>query len=178
MTNIIPELKPQEPVMIPAPSVPMPFEARMKETMVKSGMVMLTDEFKQETIMPIVNQIIMLNLLPDSEQPEEIKLIINSPGGSVFSAWHLIDVMKQSRIPVSTIAQGLAASCGVLTLMAGAKGRRFVTHNSSVMSHQYSWGSMGKEHELVAKQKEFKLASKRMEEHYKKVYREICNLHS
>ena len=52
--------------------------------------------------------------------------------------------------------------------MAGAKGRRFVTHNSSVMSHQYSWGSMGKEHELVAKQKEFKLASKRMEEHYKK----------
>ena len=98
MTNIIPELKPQEPVMIPAPLAPMPFEARMKETMVKSGMVMLTDEFKQETIMPIVNQIIMLNLLPDNEKPEEIKLIINSPGGSVFSAWHLIDVMKQSRI--------------------------------------------------------------------------------
>ena len=134
---IIPTTKPTEPVMIPAPAPPMPFEAKMKEQLVRSGLIMLTDKFDQDTIMPIVQQIIMLNLLPEQERPEEIKLIINSPGGSVFSAWHLIDVIKQSEIPVSTIAQGLAASCGVLTLMSGVKGRRFVTHNASVMSHTY-----------------------------------------
>ena len=165
---IIPEAKPQEPVMMPAPTPPMPLEAKMKDSLLRSGVVMLTDKFEQDTIMPIVQQILMLNLLPEADQPEEIKLVINSPGGSVFSAWHLIDVMKQSRIPVSTIAMGLAASCGVLTLMAGAKGRRFVTHNASVMSHTYSWGSMGKEGELMSKVKEFEMASGRMIEHYKK----------
>jgi len=61
----------------------------------------------------------------------------------------------------------MIASCGVLTFMAGAKGHRYITHNTSVMSHQYSWGSQGKEHELYAKIKEFELSSERMIEHYK-----------
>ena len=168
--RIIPEATPTpEPTMVPAPpSPPAPLRNRMEESMVKSGVLMLTDKFDQKTIMPLVQQIMMLNMLPEAEQPEEIKLYINSPGGSVFSAWHLIDTMKQSRIPVSTIAMGLAASCGVLTLMAGAKGRRFVTQNTSVMSHTYSWGSMGKEGELYAKVKEYEMASERMLAHYKK----------
>ena len=76
--------------------------------------------------------------------------------------------MKMSRIPVHTIAMGLAASCGVLTLMAGVKGHRYITQNTSVMSHTYAWGSSGKEGELYAKVKEFEMASGRMLTHYKK----------
>jgi hypothetical protein len=53
-----------------------------------------------------------------------------------------------------------------LTLMAGD--RRLVTHNTSVMSHQFSWGSQGKEHELKAIVKEFDMAGTRMIDHYKK----------
>ena len=67
---------------------------------------------------------------------------------------------------MTTVAQGLAASCGVLTLMAGDK--RVATHNTSIMSHVYSWGSSGKEGELMAKVKEYELASERMLEHYRK----------
>ena len=52
--------------------------------------------------------------------------------------------------------------------MAGVKGKRFVSHNASVMSHTYSWGSAGKEGELLAKVKEYDLASARMIAHYKK----------
>ena len=63
---------------------------------------------------------------------------------------------------------GLAASCGVLTLMSGVKGHRYITQNTSVMSHQYAWGSKGKEHELYGMVKEFELSSARMIEHYKK----------
>ena len=36
------------------------------------------------------------------------------------------------------------------------------------MSHQFSWGSHGKEHELFAQVKEFELSTKRMLDHYKK----------
>ena len=129
---------------------------------------MLTDKFENDKIMPLIAQILEWNLMPKEKAPKEIKLYINSPGGSVYSAFHLIDIMKQSKIPVSTIAMGLAASCGVLTLMSGVKSKRYITQNTSVMSHQYSFGSAGKEHELYAKVKEFELASKRMVDHYKK----------
>ena len=166
MTIILP--KGPEPQMVPAPTPPMPPGAEEAKLFSESGVVMLTDKFDQDNIMPLVKQIMTYNMLPEAKQPEEIKLVINSPGGSVFSAWHLIDVIKQSRIPVSTIAMGLAASCGVLTLMSGVKGKRYATQNTSIMSHQYAWGSAGKEHELYAKVKEFEMASNRMVEHYKK----------
>jgi ATP-dependent Clp protease, protease subunit len=132
----------------------------------ENGVLYLNDTFDKDTIHPLILQITEYNLMPEELQPSEIKLIINSPGGTVFWAWQLIDAIKMSEIPVITIAQGLAASCGVLTLMAGDK--RIATHNSSIMSHTFSWGSMGKEGELYAKVKEFEMASDRMLEHYKK----------
>jgi len=132
----------------------------------ENGVLYLNDQFDKDTIHPLILQITEYNLMPEELQPSEIKLIINSPGGTVFWAWQLIDAIKMSEIPVITIAQGLAASCGVLTLMAGDK--RIATHNTSIMSHTFSWGSMGKEGELYAKVKEFEMASDRMLEHYKK----------
>lgn len=132
----------------------------------ENGILMLVDKFDQEKIMPLVAAIYEYNLMPEELQPEQLTLIINSPGGSVHSAFHLIDAMMMSEIPVVTIGKGLVASCGVLTIMAGD--RRLLTHNTSVMSHQYSWGSRGKEHELQAIVKEFDMASSRMVEHYKK----------
>ncbi len=132
------------------------------------GILLLTREFNQENIMPLVARIMEYNLLAEELRPEYITLIINSPGGSVHSAYHLIDVMKSSKIPIHTVGMGLIASCGVLTFMAGEKGFRRITPNTSVMSHTYSWGSGGKEHELYAIQKEFEMSSKRMMDHYKK----------
>ena len=152
----------------PAPMMPVPsnIPAPVGHILRENGILMLTKEFNQENIMPLVVQIMEWNMA--SDKMDHIKLYINSPGGSVHSAFHLIDVMKQSNIPVHTIAMGLAASCGVLTLMAGVKGHRYITQNTSVMSHQYAWGSRGKEHELYGIVKEFELSSKRMIEHYKK----------
>ena len=161
MKTIIPNKVGPTPMM-PVPSSP---PTPVGQVLRDNGILMLTKEFNQENIMPLVAQIMEWNMTTDLDH---IKLYINSPGGSVHSAFHLIDVMKQSKIPVHTIAMGLAASCGVLTLMAGEKGHRYITQNTSVMSHQYAWGSKGKEHELYGMIKEFELSSKRMIEHYKK----------
>jgi ATP-dependent Clp protease protease subunit len=76
--------------------------------------------------------------------------------------------MKGSAIPIKTIGLGMIASCGILTFMSGTKGKRFITPNTSILSHQYSWGSAGKEHELFARVREFELSTTRMIEHYKK----------
>lgn len=162
MDIIIPGKAPVSPMMPVPTGAPIPTGHVLRE----NGILMLTEEFNQENIMPLVKQILEWNIA--DTKLDHIKMYINSPGGSVHSAFHLIDTMKMSRIPVHTIAMGLAASCGVLTLMAGAKGHRYITQNTTVMSHQYSWGSKGKEHELMGMIKEFKLSTSRMIDHYKK----------
>jgi ATP-dependent Clp protease protease subunit len=111
---------------------------------------------------------ILARNLMKKDRPKFMKFIINSPGGEVPSAFSLIDTMKGSKIPVYTYGLGEIASCGLLTFMAGAKGHRYITRNTAILSHQFSWGSMGKEHELMASVKEFNNTSQRIVDHYKK----------
>ena len=131
-----------------------------------AGVIVLAGKFDNETIMPIIKTIYEYNLMPEDMKPDAIKLFINSPGGTISSCLHLIDAMKTSALHITTIGSGLVASCGVMTLMAGDT--RLLTHNTSVMSHQFSSGSVGKEHELLARAEEFKMTSEKLITHYKK----------
>ena len=133
----------------------------------EQGIIYFSEDFNAKSTAPVINTIIEKNLMPQSRRPKEITLVINSPGGSVHAAFALIDTMKGSAIPIKTVGLGLIASCGVLTFMAGHKGRRVITPNTSILSHQYSWGSGGKEHELFARVREFELSTERMLAHYK-----------
>jgi ATP-dependent Clp protease protease subunit len=54
-----------------------------------------------------------------------------------------------------------------MIFLAGTRGRRVLTPNTSILSHQFAWGSQGKVHELFATVKEFQLTEQRMIEHYK-----------
>jgi ATP-dependent Clp protease protease subunit len=125
------------------------------------------DEFKPATVRPVIEWILRCNFMTDKQRPEQLQLIINSPGGCLNSAFGLIDVMKGSAIPVHTLGIGQISSCGILTFMSGEKGHRVLTPNTSILSHQYSWGSHGKEHELLARVREFELTSARMMALYK-----------
>lgn len=102
------------------------------------------------------------------ERPELLNLLITSPGGDLNAAFALIDVMRGSAIPVRTIGLGQIASAGLMIFIAGAKGQRVLTPNTSILSHQYTWGAVGKEHELFATVKEFDLTTKKMIQHYRK----------
>jgi ATP-dependent Clp protease protease subunit len=133
-----------------------------------AGMYYFHENFNNKSTAVVINWIIDENLKPKKQRKKELTLIINSPGGSVHSAFALIDTMKGSGIPVKTVGLGLIASCGILTFMAGKKGSRVITPNTSILSHQYSWGSSGKEHELFAQVREFELSTERMIAHYKK----------
>jgi len=111
--------------------------------------------------------IIARNLMR-KDRPKLMKMIINSPGGEVSSAFALIDTMKGSKIPIYTYGLGEIASCGLMTFIAGEKGHRYITRNTAILSHQYSWGSWGKDHELMARVKEFNNTQSRIIDHYKK----------
>ena len=131
-----------------------------------NGVYVLMDDITMESCRECIKWIMNHNLA-DNRLPQ-LTLIIHSPGGDVHAAFALIDTMKASTIPIKTVGLGLIASCGFLLFIAGTKGRRILTPNTSILSHQYSWGSAGKEHELYARVKEFELSTKRMIQHYKK----------
>jgi len=121
----------------------------------------------QETMKPLIDWIIAENYNKEKKK-EELTLGICSPGGDLNACFALVDVMKGSKIPIRTIGMGMIASCGLLMFISGEKGRRVLTPNTSILSHQYSWGTYGKEHELFAVVKEFDLTTRRMIDHYKK----------
>ena len=133
----------------------------------KNGMYLFMSKVDSESIKPVIEWIIQENLRR-SERKEYLTLIICSPGGVVDVAFALIDTMKGSSIPIRTVGIGCIASCGLLMFIAGEKGTRTLTPNTSILSHQYSGGSGGKEHELYGAMKEFQLTTKRMIAHYKK----------
>jgi ATP-dependent Clp protease protease subunit len=136
-----------------------------KELLLKRGISIFMGDVKSETISPIVDWILAANL---SKKPhKELTLGICSPGGDLNACFALIDVMKGSSIPIKTIGMGMIASCGLM-FISGTKGKRILTPNTSILSHQYTWGSYGKEHELFATVKEFELTTERMINHYKK----------
>ena len=125
------------------------------------------EDVTQESMKPLINWIIAENFNKEKKK-EELTLGICSRGGDLNACFALVDIMKGSKIPIRTIGMGMIASCGLLMFISGEKGRRVLTPNTSILSHQFSWGSFGKEHELFAAVKEFDLTTRRMIDHYKK----------
>ena len=130
------------------------------------GIMVLMDEINHETVKPVIEWILHENHVRKKKH-KELLLMICSEGGNIAEAFALIDVMRSSKIPVKTVGLGSIASCGLLIFMAGAAGRRILTPNTSILSHQFSWESEGKSHELFATIKEFELTQKRMVTLYK-----------
>ena len=100
------------------------------------------------------------------EKPEPITVIINSPGGSVTSAWQMCDMMDYVGSEIHTVGLGKICSAGLLLFMNGAKGHRKVSDRCAIMSHRYSWGAEGKHTDLIAVRKEQDYVHQRILRHY------------
>jgi ATP-dependent Clp protease protease subunit len=98
---------------------------------------------------------------------KHLTFVVNSPGGSLCDGFAIIDAMRASNLPVRTVGIGQIASCGLLIFMAGQKGNRLLTKNTSILSHQWTWGAWGKEHELISTTYEYNLTTDRIVAHYK-----------
>jgi ATP-dependent Clp protease protease subunit len=92
----------------------------------------------------MANLIIAQLIFLENEDPKkEIKLYINSPGGSVTAAMAIYDTMNHIKPDVSTVCVGIAASAAAVLLSSGAKGKRYCLPNSEVMIHQVMGGAEG-----------------------------------
>lgn len=103
----------------------------------------------------VANTVIAQLLFLDHEDPKkEIRLYINSPGGSVTAGMAIYDTMQYVRADVSTMCVGIAASMGAFLLASGKKGKRFALPNSQILLHQVMGGAEGQavEVEIAARQ--------------------------
>ncbi len=109
--------------------------------LLKERIVFMGDQVTPETANLVVAQLLFL---ANEDPKRDIKLYINSPGGSVYAGLAIIDTMNYISPDVQTIGIGLQASMGAMLLSCGAKGKRFLLPNSRVMIHQPSSGFEGK----------------------------------
>jgi len=92
--------------------------------------------------------------LASKDSNRDIKLYINTPGGSVTAGLAIYDTIQHIDCDVSTICIGMAASMGATLLASGTKGKRFALPNSEILLHQVAGGIKGQaaDIEIEAKQ--------------------------
>jgi ATP-dependent Clp protease protease subunit len=109
----------------------------------------------------------LLKLSIDYDIPSpKIYLHINTLGGDLLSAFGVVDVIKNARVPVVSIIEGQNASAGTIISMVCQE--RYMTENSFMLIHQLSTGIYGKYEEI---KDDFENDTKFMERLYK-LYRE------
>lgn len=126
--------------------------------------------FLGEDVNPHTANLIIAQMLylANEDPKKDIKLYINSPGGSVYDGLAIIDTMNFVEPDVQTIGIGLQASMGAMLLSCGTKGKRFVLPNSRIMIHQPSSGTEGKITDQEIMLKEGILLKKRLAEIFAK----------
>ena len=108
--------------------------------LLKDRIIFLGDGVDDHVANIIIAQLLFLE---SQDKTKDIKLYINSPGGSVTAGLAIIDTMNLIKPDVATICVGMAASMGAMLLSAGKKGKRFALPNSEVMIHQVMGGAEG-----------------------------------
>ena len=103
--------------------------------------IFLGEDVNEHTANLVVAQLLHLAY---EDPKKDIKLYINSPGGSVYDGMAIYDTIQYISPDVQTIGIGLQASMGAFLLSSDAKDKRFILPNSRVMIHQPSSGTQGK----------------------------------
>jgi len=119
--------------------------------LLEDRIIFLAGPISDMTANSIIAQILFL---ASKDPKKDIKLYINSPGGSVTAGLAIYDTMQHVDCPIATVCVGLAASMGAVLLAAGAKGKRFALPNSEILLHQVAGGISGEASaiEITAKQ--------------------------
>ena len=108
--------------------------------LLKDRIIMLGSPIDDDVANIVMAQILFLE---SQDKTKDIKIYINSPGGSVSAGLAIYDTMQHVSCDVSTICVGLAASMGAFLLAGGAKGKRLALPNSEIMIHQILGGVEG-----------------------------------
>ena len=110
--------------------------------LLKDRIIFLGEPIDDHVANTVIAQLLFLQA---EDSKEDIKIYINSPGGSVTSALALYDTIQFVKPDVITVCIGQAASAAAVLLAAGTKGKRYSLPNSRVLIHQIMGGAEGQQ---------------------------------
>lgn len=108
--------------------------------LLKERIVFLGSEINTNVANAIIAQMLFLE---KEDAEKDIKMYIQSPGGSVYAGLAILDTMNLVKCDVATISIGTTASMGTILLSSGTKGKRFALPNSTIHIHQPLGGAEG-----------------------------------
>lgn len=115
-------------------------EADAMGLLLKERIVFLGSSIDDFVADSIISQLLLLDA---QDHTKDIRLFINSPGGSLSATMAILDVVQLIRADVSTVALGIAASTASIILGGGKKGKRLAMPNTRIMLHQPLGGASG-----------------------------------
>lgn len=119
--------------------------------LLKERIVFLGSQIDDFVADAIISQLLLL----DAQDPnKDIRLFVNSVGGSLSATMAIHDVVRLVRADVSTIALGISASTASIILGAGTKGKRYAMPNARIMIHQPLGGASGQAIDVEIQAKE------------------------
>lgn len=106
--------------------------------LLKDRIIFINTEINDISASVVIAQLLYL---ASESAHQEIKLYINSPGGSVTAGLSIYDTMQYIESDISTFCMGQASSMGAFLLAGGTKGKRYALPHSRIMLHQ-PWGGV------------------------------------
>lgn len=123
------------------------YDNRIKECELRDNPIIITvHKFNEESAREFCSNMSLAHCTGQ----EVIPIVIDSYGGQVYSLMRMISAIKASRLPVATIVEGKAMSCGAILFSFGEEGRRYMDPHATVMIHDVSSGAYGKIEEIKA----------------------------
>ena len=112
----------------------------------KQPVIIRVNKFDEESAEKFVNEMAQAH----NTGQKVIPVVIDSYGGQVYSLMAMISAIKHAELPVATIIEGKAMSCGAILFSFGTQGYRFMDPDATLMIHDVSSMDMGKVEELKA----------------------------
>lgn len=138
--------RPDSPILSPAIMGERPNEQTdIMSFMVRNRIVFVGARIDDAVATQTVAQMLALEAI---DPTADIKLYINSMGGSPHAIVGMIDTMQAIQPDVCTIAMGTCSSTAALLLAAGTKGKRYSMKSTRIMMHQPVGGAMGSADEV------------------------------
>ena len=120
---------------------------QIKEFELNNNPIIVTvNKFDEESAIEFRNKV----SLAHNTGQKIVPVVIDSYGGQVYSLMSMVATIKQSELPIATIVEGKAMSCGAILFSFGTEGMRFMDPDATVMIHDVSSGQWGKVEELRA----------------------------
>ena len=110
----------------------------------KSPIIVRVNKFDEESALKFDQEIAQAH----NTGQKVIPVVIDSYGGQVYALMAMISSIKNAELPVATIVEGKAMSCGAILTTFGTEGMRFMDPNATIMIHDVSSGDFGKIEEL------------------------------